>query len=304
MATTLPSGGIPAEEEQLLNEQSSKGRSRGGGRGGSRRKQPEGPSPALQAQITKLENWQQKSASLRVLVPTLPKWAQGSSMTPEDEERWEQGVQGLVRAAYKEISGALDAWQREAASRLNRLEAYGMPSPTERRFLDEIGRDLKVGDLDQALELYEKVSTVLAMKERNLNDALDAVEAVKLLSTDLDAVKLEAPWKDPTVAVRLETDIRSGKVSEALQEASRLRKDAATLLSSALPPRVNEAAEQIASEKAQGADVAQDAALLARAARALRQGRAEDALRDLVRYQGRRTLDPFAMVEQELKRGL
>jgi hypothetical protein len=263
-----------------------------------------GPSPALLAQMDRLESWQQKAASLRIVVPTLPKWVQGSAMSAADEERWEQGVQGLVRAAYKQISGALDTWQRDAGSRLNRLEAYGMPSPTERRSLEELGRTLKSADLDQSLDLYEKISTVVAMKERTLNDALDAVEALKLLATDLEAVKLEAPWKDATVPAKLESEVRSGKVSEALQEASRLRGEAAKLLNSVLPSRVNEEAERIASEKGKGSDVKGEAALLARAARALRQGRAEDALRDLVRYQGKRTLDPFAMVEQELKGGI
>lgn len=295
--------GSPTPDEQPLLEAPTPRRGAKGSRSG-KDKGGTGPSPALQAQMDRLNSWQQKAAALRVIVPTLPKWVGGSAMSPADEERWEQGVQGLVRAAYKEIAQALETWQREEASRLNRLEAYGMPSPTERRSLEELGRTLKAADLDRSLELFEKVNTVVVMKERNLNDALDSVEALKLLSTDLEAVKLEAPWKDATVPAKLESEVRSGKVAEALQEANRLRKEAATLLSKALPSRVNEEADRIAAEKTQGADVKNEAALLARAAHALRQGRAEDALRDLVRYQGRRTLDPFAMVEQELKSGL
>lgn len=289
-----PSEGPKTSEEKGPRP---KGDAPGGGRGRSR-----GPSASLQNRVAKLQKWRDLSKGLRVVVPTLPGWAEGME-SPADEERWEEGVRGLERTAYKEISQALDAWQRESGGRLNRLEAYGLPSPTERRSLEEIQRALKAGDLDRALELYQKVANVVVMKERNLDDAIDSVEALKVLTADFDALGIPTPWKDAGAAGRLEGELRAGKVSEAHQEATGLRKSASDLLARTLPSKVNEAAERVAQEKVQGQDVGGDVALLAKAARALRQGRSEDALREMVRFQTRRTLDPFAMVEEQLRGG-
>lgn len=260
-----------------------------------------GPSPMLTQRMQKLASWQEKSRGLNVIVPTLPNWADGSATTAAEEERWEEGVLGLERTAYKEISGALDTWMREAGGRLNRLEAYGLPSPTERRSLEELGRSLKAADLDRALDLYQKTVAVVVMKERNLDEAIDSVEAVKVLSTDIEVVGLTLPWKDPGAGSRLENELRAGKVSEAYREAKDMRASARDLLSQRLPSKVNAAAELVANEKKQGQEVQQQAALLAKAARALRQGRAEEALREMVRFQSQRTLDPFAQVERELQ---
>ncbi len=284
------------DDAKLLADHLSRTKGTGGGSGRSR-----GPSPALQSRIQRLQTWQERSKGLRVVVPTLPTWAEGMTSTPAEEERWEEGVRGLERTAYKEISTALEAWQKESQGRLNRLEAYGLPSPTERRSLEEIQRAIKAGDLDRALELYQKVANVVIMKERNLDDAIDSVEALKVLAADMDALGISPPWKDGGVAPRLESELRAGKVSEAHREAAALRQSAAEAIVGTLPSKVNEAADRVAREKGQGQDVGTDAALLARAARALHQGRAEDALREMVRFQSRKTLDPFAMVEAQLK---
>ncbi|MDE1821115.1 MAG: zinc ribbon domain-containing protein [Euryarchaeota archaeon] len=299
-APTVPrSSAAPTadDDHQLLNEHLSRTRS-GGGRGRTR-----GPSASLTQRMQRLQSWQEKARGLRVVVPTLPGWVEGMGSSAAEEERWEEGVRGLERAAYKELSAALEAWQRESTGRLNRLEAYGLPSPTERRSLEEIQRELKGGNLDRALELYQKVANVVIMKERNLDDAIDAVEAVKVLASDMEALGIPTPWKDLGAAPRLESELRAGKVSEAHEEANDLRKSAGEVLSQVLPPKVNEAADRVAQDKGKGQEVATEAALLARAARALRQGRSEDALREMVRFQSRKTLDPFAMVEESLRGG-
>lgn len=288
-----------SEDDRLLAEHLSRSKVSGS----TVRSRSHQPSAALMARMQRLQTWQANAKGLRVLVPTLPGWAEGVAATPAEEERWEEGVRGLERTAYKEISSALDLWQRESGSRLNRLEAYGLPSPTERRSLEEIQRALKAGDLDRALDLYQKVANVVVMKERNLDDAIESVEVVKVLSSDMEVLGIEAPWHDPGIAPRLESELRAGKVAEAHQEASELRKKALDLVSSTLPSRVNEAAERVAQEKGQGQDVGPEAALLAKAARALRQGRSEEALREMVRFHNRKTLDPFAMVEESLKGG-
>lgn len=288
-----------SEDDRLLAEHLSRTKPSGSGR----KPRASGPSAALAARMQRLQNWRANAKGLRVVVPTLPGWAEGMSATPAEEERWEEGVRGLERTAYKEITGALELWQRESGGRLNRLEAYGLPSPTERRSLEEIQRALKAGDLDRALDLYQKVANVVLMKERNLDDAIESVEAVKVLSADLESLGIGAPWQDPGTAPRLESELRAGKVSEAHQEASELRKRAVDLVGETLGARINEAAERVAQEKGQGQDIMADAALLAKAARALRQGRAEEALREMVRFHSRKTLDPFAMVEESLKGG-
>jgi hypothetical protein len=263
------------------------------GRAGERK----GLSPEVEGRVQRLNRWRDSARGLRVQVPMLPGWVGGLASGDREEERFDEMLRGLERTAHHEIAQALEAWGREAAGRLNRLEAYGLPSPTERKSLETIDRALRTGDLDRALELYPRVDQVLGFKERNLNDAREALEGLNLLSADVEVLGLPPIWADAGLLARMERNLRTGRVPETLKQASDLRREAHEALLKVLPRRIREAADETAREKAQGRDVQMEAALLARAARAAYRGRAEQALRDLVRFQTQRSLDPFRMAE-------
>ena len=260
-----------------------------------------GLSPEVEGRVQRLNRWRDSARGLHVPVPLLPGWVEGLASGDRDEERFDELLRGLERTAHHEIAQALETWAREAAARLNRLEAYGLPSPGERKSLEAVTRALRTGDLDRALETYPRVDQVLGFKERNLNDARDALEGLNLLSADVEALGLPPMWPDAGLLARMERNLRTGRIPETLKQASDLRREAHEALLKILPRRIREAADETAREKSAGRDVQREAALLARAARAAHRGRAEQALRDLVRFQTQRSLDPFRLAEDRAR---
>ncbi len=253
--------------------------------------------PEVRQRVDRLGRWHEAARALNVHVPELPAWVEGLAGGEQQEERWDEMLRGLERSAHHEIAQALEGWGRDALSRLARLEAYGLPSPTERKTLEAIQRALRTGDVERALSLYPKVDQVLGFKERNLNDAREALEGLQLLAADVEALGLPVLWPDGGLLARLERNLKAGRAPETLKQASDLRREAQARLLKVLPARIQQAAEETAREKGAGRDVKMEASLLARAARAAHRGQAEQALRDLVRFQSQRSLDPFRIAE-------
>jgi hypothetical protein len=266
----------------------------GSGKGGSTKL-----SPRLDEHFQRLQSWQEGARRLGVEIPLLPGWAREAASNAQEEDKWEETLRGLERVAHVDITRALEAWQKETASRITRLEAYGIPSPNEKKQLTEVGRTSRAGDLTRALELYQKVDKVVTLKERALDEVRDAVEAFGALVADLQAVGLPLPTEDTAIVATLEKQLRQGKVGEVRTLVTELREKAQETLTKGLPALVNEAAERTAGEKAQGKDVSQDVGVLARSARALRRGKMEEALRGIVKLRNQRLLDPFALAEDE-----
>lgn len=262
-------------------------------------KKSPGLSPRVQERFQRLVVWQEGAKRLGVEIPLLPGWAKEAAAEDQNEERWEEVLRGVERVAHVDITKALETWHHETAARLTRLEAYDIPSPNEKKNLLEVGRATRAGDLDRALELYQKVDRVVTLKERALDQARDDVESLGVLIADMRTMGLPLPADDPNIMGRLEADLRKGKVGETRAQVAELKEKAHASLIGALPPIVNAAAEKAAVDKAEGKDVSADVGLLARSARALRKGQPEEALRGVVKLRSQKLLDPFARAQDE-----
>jgi len=296
--TPSPTAGRPSpaqEFEALLHEAASRGVSE---REGSRGPTPQ-LSPHLQELFERLDRWREGALRLGVQIPVLPPWARRAAASDGDEDRWEDILQKVERQARTDLTRALEAWQRETAARLTRLEAYEIPSPNERKLLVQVSRWVRSGDLTQALELYPRVDHIVSLKERALDEAREGLEALGVLLADMRTLGLSIDAADLGRLERMEIDLRHGKVGETKASVADIRERILRTLPAELRRMAENLGELVAQEKLQRREVGPKVQLLVRALLALREQRFEEALRHLVNLKNQGILDPFSFAEKQ-----
>ncbi len=256
-------------------------------------------SPRIEEGFRRLETWRNGAAALGISLPHLPGWVRQAAALDADEERWDEILRTLERQAHTDIVRALEAWQRQTSARLTRLEAYEIPGTGERKWLLEVARATRAGDLVRALELRQKVDEVVHLKERSLDEALEDLENLGILVADMEGLSLHVPGETETSVGQLEGLLRHGKVGDARVRIQEARGVLEAHLQKDLPQLFREIDARLAREKGRGRSVKAEVALLARGLRALHQGHMVEALRFAVSLRNQKSLDPFALAEGE-----
>ncbi len=241
----------------------------------------DGGSAELGRRIARLRQWAEAAPALGVRLPVLPAWAEETMHRGTASDAWLEVVRGVERLAQKTVVGALEAWEESTRNRLTRLEAYSVDGRLERDQIDDVLHAARHGEISLALQTFQQVDRVVALKERHLDQAREELERVVSLLRDMDALGLEAPVDPDEVAEELERELRGGRLADLKQKLRSIRLQAVGRLKAGVPRFVREYGEFLVRERSGGVAVDLEAAELARAARAFAKGHPEDSLHRL-----------------------
>ncbi|HZY92022.1 MAG TPA: hypothetical protein VFG07_04510 [Thermoplasmata archaeon] len=239
------------------------------------------PSGDLARRIARLKQWSEAAPSLGVSLPALPSWAEEAMRRGTGTEAWLEVVRGVERLAQKSVVTALEAWEQATRNRLTRLEAYSVDGRLERDQIEDILHAAHQGDLSLALQTFQQVNRVVALKERHLDQAREELERLVSLLRDMVALGLDVPADPDEIAEELERELRGGHLAPLKQKLRGLRLQAVGRLKTSVPRFVSQYGEHLVRERADGVAVELEAAELARAAHAFAKGRPEESLHRL-----------------------
>ncbi|HTT34368.1 MAG TPA: zinc ribbon domain-containing protein [Thermoplasmata archaeon] len=241
----------------------------------------DGRPASVPPRMVRLRQWAEWSQPLGVTLPTLPGWAEEASRHGLDRGAWLEVVRGVERLAQQRVLVALETWERATRNRLTRLEAYSVDGRLERDQIDDVLHAARQGDIAPALQTYQQVDRVVALKERHLDQAREELERLVSLLRDMEALGFALPADPTEAAEELEAELRGGRLAPLKQRLRSIRLQTVTRIKTALPAYVAEYGAFLVRERSGGASVDLEAAELARAARAFVEGRPEESLRRL-----------------------
>jgi hypothetical protein len=244
-------------------------------RGGERR------SAELTRRIQRLKQWDEAGSALGVRLPALPSWAEEVTRHGHGGDAWLEVVRGVERLAQKQVVAALETWEKAARNRLTRLEAYSVDGRLERDQIDDVLHAARHGEITAALQTYQQVDRVVALKERHLDQAREELERLVSMLRDMDALGLDPPSVPNDAAEDLEQELRGGRLAALKQRMRTLRLQAVGRLKAEVPGYITEYGTFLVRERGDGVAVELESAELARAAQAFVKGQPEDALRRL-----------------------
>jgi len=242
---------------------------------------PDGRAAEVARRVARLRQWADGSQALGVTIPILPSWAEEATRHSTDAVAWLEVVRGVERIAQQKVLVAFEAWERSTRNRLSRLEAYSVDGRLERDQIDEVLHAARQGDLTLALQSFQQVDRVVALKERHLDQAREELERLVSLLRDMDALAMAPPMDPAELAKELEEELRGGHLAPLKQKLRSIRLQTVNRLKTTLPPYITEYGAYILRERSDGSGVELEATELARAARAFHDGRPEEALRRL-----------------------
>lgn len=239
------------------------------------------PSGDLARRIARLKQWAEAAPTLGISIPALPAWAEEAMRRGTGTDAWLEVVRGVERLAQKSVVTALEGWEQATRNRLTRLEAYSVDGRLERDQIDDVLHAARAGDLTLALQTFQQVNRVVALKERHLDQAREELERLVSLLRDMAALGLEVPVDADDVAQELERELRGGHLASLKQKLRGLRLQAVNRLKAGVPKFVSQYGEFLVRERDDGVAVELEAAELARAAHAFAKGRPEESLHRL-----------------------
>lgn len=235
----------------------------------------------LSRRIARLKQWSEAAPSLGITIPALPSWAEEAMRRGTGTEAWLEVVRGVERLAQKAVVKALESWEEATRNRLTRLEAYSVDGRLERDQIEDVLHAARQGDLSLALQTFQQVNRVVALKERHLDQAREELERLVSLLRDMVALGLDAPADPDDIAEDLERELRGGRLAPLKQKLRGLRLQAVGRLKTGVPRFVSGYGEYLVRERGDGVAVELEAAELARAAHAFAKGRPEESLHRL-----------------------
>lgn len=238
-------------------------------------------STELTRRIHRLKQWDEAGAALGVRLPELPSWAEEVTRHGHGGDAWLEVVRGIERLAQKQVVAALETWEKATRNRLTRLEAYSVDGRLERDQIDDVLHAARHGEITAALQTYQQVDRVVALKERHLDLAREELERLVSMLRDMDALALDSPTHPTEAAEDLEKELRGGRLVALKQQMRALRLQAVGRLKTEVPRYVTEYGNFLVRERGDGVAVELEAAELARAAQAFAKGQPEEALRRL-----------------------
>lgn len=271
-ATTCPQCGAPRPHAPA---RTAKARASGDAKTGERR------SAELTRRIQRLKQWDEAGNALGVHLPALPNWAEEVTRHGHGGDAWLEVVRGIERLAQKQVVAALESWEKATRNRLTRLEAYSVDGRLERDQIDDVLHSARHGEITAALQTYQQVDRVVALKERHLDQAREELERLVSMLRDMDALGLGAPGAPTAAGEDLEHELRGGRLVALKQQMRALRLQAVGRLKAEVPGYITEYGTFLVHERADGVAVELEAAELARAAQAFVKGQPEEALRRL-----------------------
>ncbi|HUJ78548.1 MAG TPA: hypothetical protein VLX64_06020 [Thermoplasmata archaeon] len=235
----------------------------------------------LLRRVARLKQWSENVQGLGVTVPTLPAWAEETIRHGPGSEAWVEVVRGVERLAQKRLLAALEAWEKSTRNRLARLEAYSVDSRLEHEQIDDVLHAAHQGELAGALQTYQQVDRVVALKERHLDQAREELERLVSLLRDMEALDLPPPVNPAEAAEELERELRGGHLAPLKQQLRAIRLQAVNRLKTDVPNFVADYGTFLVRERGDSVGVELEAGELARAAHSFVRGHPEEALRRL-----------------------
>jgi hypothetical protein len=243
---------------------------------------PESPfATELNRRLARLTQWSESAEPLGVELPRLPSWAEEAAMHSRSPEPWAEVVRGIERLAQRRIAEAFDRWEERTTSRIVRLEAYSVDSRLERSQVEDAVHAAKLGDIAQALAMFQQVDRVVALKERHLDQARGDLERLLAFLKDLEALDLLEDDEPGEIAEELEGELRRGHLAALKQRLRLLRSQAAGRLSETFPGYVGRLGDRLLAEQRDGGGDGADVQELAIAAREVALGRSEEGVHRL-----------------------
>lgn len=241
----------------------------------------DGRSGEIARRLSRLKQWAEGAQGLGVTVASLPPWAEDAARHGPGAEGWIEVVQGVERLAQKKIVTALEGWEREARSRLSRLEAYSVDGRLENDQIDDVLHAARQGEVTLALQTFQQVDKVVALKERHLDQAREELERLVSFLRDMEALGLDPPVSPDDASADLERQLRGGHLAALKAQLRTMRLQAVNRLKSGVPFYVSEYGEYLVRERADGVAIELEVAELARAANSFVKGHPEEAVRRL-----------------------
>ena len=234
----------------------------------------------LERALGQLKQWRDAADTLGVEVPTVPRWVEARARR-EPSEGWSEVVRRLEESASVTIASAVARWEGTMTGRLDRLEAYHVDVQLERGQIQDALEAVEKGEAAQMVGSLRQVERLVALKERHLGQAREEIERLVALLTDMRSLGLSPPHDPARIAEQLDEELQHGRLAALKARLRSLRAEATHLLAERLPAYVTWYGTFLSAERGRGVSVDREVEELARGARALQRGHAEEAVHRL-----------------------
>jgi len=238
------------------------------------------PPGDLERSLGQLKQWHDASEALGVAVPTVPRWVEARARR-EPSEGWTDVLRRLEESASGTIASALAGWERTMTGRLDHLEAYHIDVQLERVQIHDALDALGKGEAAPMLASLRQVERLVSLKERHLGQAQEEIGRLVELLGDMRSLGLSPPHDPSRIAEELDSELKNGRLAPLKERLRSLRAEATHLLAERVPAYVTWYGTFLARERANGVAVDREVEELARSARALQRGHAEEGLHRL-----------------------